>query len=133
MHSANKPTQCECDSDGSIRSILDGAANDILKRGRGSLQVIGCAARSVFSLAVQILSRALSLVEDALYLALCIAGDAAEALFDLTANVPGCASYSMFVHSVLPFGVENSQALNSAWHLPRQARRGMNCSKDFDG
>jgi hypothetical protein len=103
--SADKPTQRKRDRNGRIRAILDRVANDILKRGRRPQGAIGRAARGVFSLAVQIFRRALSLVDDAFDLAPGIAGNAAKALLDLAANVPGCASYPMFVHTMLLFAL----------------------------
>jgi len=109
MRSAEKPTQRKCDNNGRVWSILDGVAYDILKRGRCPSDAIGCTARSVFSLAIQILSRTLSLVYDALYLALRIASATTKALLDVAGHVPCRASHSMFVHSILLFGLTISK------------------------
>jgi hypothetical protein len=52
MHSADKPTQRKRDGNGGIGFILDGVANDILKRGRRLPNSFGSVARHIFRLAV---------------------------------------------------------------------------------
>src|ERR1700732_1882252 len=101
MRPAEKPTQRKCDRTGRIRLILDGVANDIFERGRRLSYAFGRTARGIFGLPVQILGGALSLVDDALDLALGVASHPTKTFLDPAARVPGRASHSMFVHCIL--------------------------------
>jgi hypothetical protein len=106
MRPAEKPTQRQCDGNGRVRFVLDGVANDIFEGGRRLSYARRRAAGGIFGLPVQILGGALSLVDDALDLAFCVARDTTKTLLDPAARVPGRASYSMFVHCILLYGSE---------------------------
>src|SRR5579862_1383855 len=101
MRPAEKPTQRQCDGNGRVRFVLDGVANDIFERRCRLSHAFGRTVRRIFGLPVEILGGTLSLVDDALDLALGVARDTTKSFLDLAACVPGRASHSMFVHCIL--------------------------------
>ena len=95
MHSADQPADAERDDRHRIGLGLDGPAKPLVKGGGGI-------ARDVGGLAVEVLGGPGRLVELSLYLRSGVAGQAADALFDLAADISGCAGYAVFIHGSDP-------------------------------
>jgi hypothetical protein len=95
VHSAEQPADPERYHRRRIGLGFDGPAKPLVK---GSSSV----ARGVGSLAVEVLGSPRRLVELSLYLRSGVACQPSHALFDLAADVSGCARYAVFIHGSDP-------------------------------
>ena len=95
MHSAKKPADPKRYYRRRTGLGFDGRAKPLVKSGTG-------VARGVRSLAVEVLGSPRSLVELSLHLRSSVPCQASHSLFDLAADVSGCAGYAVFVHGSGP-------------------------------
>ena len=96
VHSAEQPADPERYYRHRIGLGFDSPAKPLVKSGGG-------VARGVSRLAVEVLGSPCRLVELSLYLRSGVPRQAAYTLFDLAADVSGCAGYSVFIHGSDPF------------------------------
>ena len=95
VHSAEQPADPERYYRHRIGLGFDSPAKPLVKSGGG-------VARGVSRLAVEVLGSPRRLVELSLYLRSGVARQAAYTLFDLAADVSGCARYAVFIHGSDP-------------------------------
>ena len=107
MRSAEKPTQPKRDSNGRVRLYPRSCGERYLRTRTPSFARIRphWSQQRLWPAPGGVLSGALSLVDDALNLALGIASDMAKPLLDPATRVPGRTGHSMFVHYILLYGV----------------------------
>jgi hypothetical protein len=95
VHSAEQPADPKRYYRRRIGLGFDGPAKPLVKGSSG-------VARGVGSLAVEVLGSPRRLIELSLYLRSGVACQASHALFDLAADVSGCARYAVFIHGTDP-------------------------------